>query len=308
MSTYLSAQAFAVARRRPRPTGAHGAKVVTCRPSLHETSAYVVSRPILLAAATMSLVVLKEFLPAKHPVSRLLRRGIYWQRRCERSIIRFVTHSRRQIMTAISPFFTPTRSSPPEIPSRHPTRSPQTMSEFSAQLDGVRDRAIAQLDNEGLVMSAQTAETLVSAAEFDALEPGQRRDLLANAFARVNMAATNAAVIDEKVDDVFLEDKVNRSADQFTMPTERTARRRPVDNQVKLAKKENMVKPSFWRSIESLNGRVAAVGFVLCLAREILEPGHPSLYDQVEDVLVPIAQSTPPFLVAVCDKIADLLT
>ena len=64
----------------------------------------------------------------------------------------------------------------------------------------------------------------------------------------------------------------------------------------------------FWKMLESANGRAAALGFVLCLMREVVEPGHPSLYEQVVHVVVPIAQSTPPFLVAMVDRITDLLT
>lgn len=64
----------------------------------------------------------------------------------------------------------------------------------------------------------------------------------------------------------------------------------------------------FWTSVEALNGRAAALGFLLCLLRETVEPGHPSLFEQVVDVVVPIAQKTPPFVVAVVDRLADLLT
>ena len=64
----------------------------------------------------------------------------------------------------------------------------------------------------------------------------------------------------------------------------------------------------FWNAAEMLNGRAAALGFVLCLAREVAEPGHPSLFEQVVDVVVPIAQKTPPFLVAVVDRLVDLVT
>lgn len=66
-------------------------------------------------------------------------------------------------------------------------------------------------------------------------------------------------------------------------------------------------RESYLQSAESLNGRLAALGFIMCLAREVLEPGHPTLYDQVEDVLIPIAQHAPPFLVAVCDRLVDLV-
>lgn len=298
-----------MARRRPRPNGVQVARLVLCESRPNVTPAYVVSHPLLLAAATMSLVVLKEFLPTRHPVSRILRRGIYWQRRCQRSVVRFMAQSRRQLISVFSPLLSLGR--PLFIGNRftHPsTRYPKSSAEFSAELDEVRDCAIARLNDERLVLSSPAARTLVTAAEFDALKPIQRRDLLANAFARVDNATTDAALSEQSVEDAFVQDTVNRSVDEFKMPTERTVSTQPLKKAVKASKKEKMVKRSFWGSLESLNGRIAAVGFVLCLAREILEPGHPSLYDQVEDVLVPIAQSTPPFLVAVCDKIADLLT
>lgn len=64
----------------------------------------------------------------------------------------------------------------------------------------------------------------------------------------------------------------------------------------------------FWKMLESANGRAAALGFVLCFMREVLEPTHPSLVDQVHDVVLPIAQSTPPLLIAMVDRITDLLT
>lgn len=66
-------------------------------------------------------------------------------------------------------------------------------------------------------------------------------------------------------------------------------------------------RQNYLRAAEAINGRAAALGFILCLAREMFEPGHPSLFDQVEDVLVPIAQHTPPFVVAMCDRLVDLV-
>lgn len=84
--------------------------------------------------------------------------------------------------------------------------------------------------------------------------------------------------------------------------------KKPVEVVEKVVKPEWDKATMFWKMAESANGRAAALGFVLCLMREVLEPGHPSLFEQVVDVVVPIAQSTPPFLVAVVDRIADLLT
>lgn len=65
---------------------------------------------------------------------------------------------------------------------------------------------------------------------------------------------------------------------------------------------------AFWRVAERMNGRAAAIGLALCLLREAVEPTHPSLLTQVRDVLVPVAINTPPFLVAVVDRITDWLT
>ena len=65
---------------------------------------------------------------------------------------------------------------------------------------------------------------------------------------------------------------------------------------------------SFWRMAEGVNGRLAALGFAVCLLRESLEPTHPSMLAQMKDVLVPVAVHTPPFLVAVVDRMVDWLT
>lgn len=62
----------------------------------------------------------------------------------------------------------------------------------------------------------------------------------------------------------------------------------------------------FWKMAENANGRAAALGFVLCLMREALEPGHPTLFAQVREVLIPVAVATPPFLVAVVDRLQDI--
>lgn len=63
----------------------------------------------------------------------------------------------------------------------------------------------------------------------------------------------------------------------------------------------------YWRNAESLNGRLAAIGFAVCLLRESLEPTHPSMLAQLREVIVPVATKAPPFLVAMVDRIADLL-
>ncbi len=64
----------------------------------------------------------------------------------------------------------------------------------------------------------------------------------------------------------------------------------------------------FWQMAEGVNGRLAALGFAVCLLRESLEPTHPSMLAQMKDVLVPVAVHTPPFLVAVVDRMVDWLT
>lgn len=158
-------------------------------------------------------------------------------------------------------------------------------------MDDIRDRAFAQLDNEVLAVSAgrDMMKVPVTDEEYLALPALQRRELLAAAL------SASAARMGRR-----------------EVPVEKGAEEGRVEGEVAV-KTEVEVRGDraglqFWRVAESLNGRAAALGFVLCLAREIGEPGHPSLFEQVVDVVVPIAQSTPPFLVAVVDRIADLLT
>lgn len=311
MSSHPSHATFVTTRRRPRQNVVNEVQVANAalyRPPHYPTaSAYVVPAPILLAAATMSLVVLRKFIPSKHPLSKFVRRGLYWQRKCQRSILQFMANSRRQMASMFSPSF----SQSPPVPAASSSATPSpTLDEISAKLDDLRDRALAKLDSSLSITSTPKTQSTLTSAEYEALQPSERRDLLASGFADANGGTISILLEnDEELDETVIVDKVNRSvSDNFKLPGKRLSSIMPSLDRGEATKQNGGRLRPFWRSIESLNGRIAAVGFVLCLAREVLEPGHPSLYDQVEDVLVPIAISTPPFLVAVCDKIADLLT
>lgn len=61
-----------------------------------------------------------------------------------------------------------------------------------------------------------------------------------------------------------------------------------------------------WQVAESLNGRAIALGVMLRLGPEVLEPGHPSLLKQVIDRVVPIAQKSPPILFVGYDCLATI--
>jgi hypothetical protein len=78
-------------------------------------------------------------------------------------------------------------------------------------------------------------------------------------------------------------------------------------SQVSNQQESRTLRERYCRLAESVNGRAAALGFVLCLAREALEPAHPSLLDQVSDVLVPIVQHAPPFVISLVDLLSDIV-
>lgn len=161
---------------------------------------------------------------------------------------------------------------------------PETSDPFR-RLEAIRDCAIAQLESERI-----TAAAVVPDEEYGTLPALQRRELLASALEASYKRPVSAPVANAAQKDGVGGASTSRSSSKVET----------VKNDTKMS--------SFWKVAESVNGRAAALGFMLCLAREVLEPGHPSLFEQVEDVVVPIAQSTPPFLVAVCDHLVDLLT
>lgn len=170
--------------------------------------------------------------------------------------------------------------------------------DHAAKLDGVRDHAVAQLENERIMNAVALSDD-----EFALLPPLQRRELLAVAFERTfkgadrSVVAVAGAVAGRGVSEM----PVASSPGKATVAPGGSKLATGAGN----AGWDNATL--FWKMAESANGRAAAIGFVLCLMREVLEPGHPSLFEQVVDVVVPIAQSTPPFLVAVVDALADLL-
>lgn len=293
------------------------------------TCGYVVSAPLLIAAATVSLVALRKLLPTRHPVARLLRRGLYVQRRAQRALARFVSVSRRRIlddsnssnnnknMTASTTFASN------DLAARIGIKNPQ------AQPDGVRDLTnMQQLErNQVAIDNAVDGEGDVTLTddEFAALPAQQRRKLLANAFAyrsahlgrrdsyvRTPTVPSASASRYVGLSDAYGADAVpvNSGVSSVGAGTFDKRRAKAFAKSGKRKRKQDKsgAHAAFWHALESVNGRAAALGFMLCLAREIAEPGHPSLFEQVVDVVVPIAQSTPPFLVAVCDRLADLIT
>lgn len=306
----MKLRSLSSAPRRPRTFSARQAANQAAPPGRgHLTPTFIVSPPALLAVATVSLVALKTLLPRDHPLFDFIRRGVVLRRRCQRSVIRFVSQSRRNLISGL----TPTLANPLQFENGAATASNLTTSMSEAdktvlRLDEMRDRAIAQLENECIASSTTPASSSVlSNAEFAALPALQRRELLASTFAAMQEDGSDpsawalAAAAGGGSGGPYQRGKNTAAA--YAASSWRT----PTAGSSK-EEKESSTAFAYWRAAESLNGRAAALGFVICLAREIIEPGHPSLFEQVVDVVVPIAQSTPPFLVAVCDRIADLLT
>lgn len=151
------------------------------------------------------------------------------------------------------------------------------------------------------------------ARQYDQLSAVQRRNLLAATIARaannVNARARDAATAsdaDGRAGDVRQRGAGGGAAAAAVAVGGEDARvGESGEGATRAAQKQ---VSSFWTGVEALNGRAAALGFLFCLLRETVEPGHPSLFEQVVDVVVPIAQKTPPFVVAVVDRLADLLT
>ena len=75
-----------------------------------------------------------------------------------------------------------------------------------------------------------------------------------------------------------------------------------------VGKESSGFKKWYIRFAETVNGRLAAAGFLLCLMREMWEPGHPSLAEQVQQVVTPLAAHTPGFIVAVYAGVVDMFT
>lgn len=252
-----------------------------------------------------------------------------------------------------------------------PVQAGSIIENVQLNLDRIRDRAVAQLENERLasdysVATATTNSAVASLANdstnssrrnidynndsraadvdsnkrnlainnerYSSFSSLQRRELLSSTFDhRIASERRRYQVIMEneqqkqKNKTIVLENQISSSATASTSTeaSEASSRWRNVKFSINSkpnnasggnangtgSRKKNLHSElTFWQTMENVNGRAAAIGFLLCLAREIIEPGHPSLFEQVIDVVVPIAQSTPPFLVAVCDRLADLLT
>lgn len=213
--------------------------------------------PLLLAAATasLSLLALRQLLSRRFHIPRLRRLG-------------------RRLKHITAP-------------------SSRCESTILQRLDAVRDRAVAQLDNERIAANARGATV-----EFESLSGLQRRELLAGTIATV------ARMRREADDEMEGGNELGLNGHEGEVVEDEIVSEKRVDDEGVLKKRDG----DFWRFVESVNGRAAALGFVVCLAREIVEPGHPSLVEQVSDVVIPIAQRTPPFLVAVVDRIMDLVT
>lgn len=155
---------------------------------------------------------------------------------------------------------------------RRPRGTPVAAPErtFTSALDEVHVRATARLD--------ATTPHLVPTdpVAYASLSSSRRAELLDEALRAARVSAATAAP--------------------------------PKPQPTVIAEPEWNAAIAFWRVAESLNGRAAAVGFMLCLLREAVEPTHPSLLTQVRQVLTPVAVHTQPFLVAVVDRITDWLT
>lgn len=293
----------ALFKRRPRYTAS------ICMTSDTLCIGYVMPAPLLLATATVSLMALRRLLLARHPLARWLRQGEFARRRMHRAAVQFITVSRQRLFGFDSSARISVFGNGNAVVATAST--PADLSDINSNLDELRDRAFAQLDNERLAVDA-TDGPLLTDEQFQALPSMQRRELLAATFeyrkaqvgrlngfnsANVVANAAPAAVMGQR-----------RAIVPKTMKSPADRVRVKSRNETRKKRRTKRAQTAFWRAAESVNGRAAALGFMLCLAREIAEPGHPSLFEQVVDVVVPIAQSTPPFLVAVCDRLADLLT
>lgn len=230
---------------------------------------YALPPPLILAAAAVSLsvsmVALRRLFPQTLPRLRnqVTQFLLSTTKRSSRSRITFPSTNQSSSVTA------------------------------KQRMDLLRDRSIAQLENERIGFAGA-----ISTEEYAALPALQRRELLAAALA--SPAIPKQMMIERAKRNT----PVKKNTSNISQKKSGWISKEKKENEDKLISP----KVAYLKAAESLNGRAAALGFVLCLAREVAEPGHPSLFEQVVDVVVPIAQKTPPFLVAVCDRLADLLT
>lgn len=230
---------------------------------------YALPPPLILAAAAVSLSV------SMVAFGRLFPETIP---RLRDQVSRFLlTTTKRSSRSQIS-FSSSIKSSPSSAHQR---------------MDLLRDRSLAKLESERIGFAGA-----IPTEEYAALAPLQRRELLA--------AALSSPAIPKQM--MIERAKRNKPVKKKTIKIEQKKSGWILKERKQTDEKVSSPKVAYLKAAESLNGRAAALGFVLCLAREVAEPGHPSLFEQVVDVVVPIAQKTPPFLVAVCDRLADLLT
>lgn len=341
-------------RRTARQIRLYEAPALLSSSSSTSLVAYVIPTPFLLAAAATTVsFTLATVPPVRRAVNRLIRRTLIMQRRVGRLVQRQLSrrqwppiplldnnndHNKRRFSNQTNetnidigntiPLSAFQQQQPSlqetlqselflSTPSSHRNMPSSALKDVDSHLDRVRDRAVAQLRNEQLAVSASSSVEPISDVDYAALPPLQRRELLASTFHHRDAAMARKAEVASPL--------------QRRSELQQRVRSRPVKTTVRegTSSKQNFEKApkspwwrgrkkkggedlatnlAFWQVVESVNGRAAAIGFMLCLAREIAEPGHPSLFEQVIDVVVPLAQSTPPFLVAVCDKLADLLT
>lgn len=264
--------------RRPRPLTRPTPQCLLCTCSARAplTPSYVLPPPVaagVFAIVSVSVTVaLNTLLSPNFPPFRPPTRP-------PNSPFTFLSRLARLLQAHVRGLVAPPRSA-----QQSSSRSslPTPADDPFSRLDDVRDRAVAQLENERFALAAA-----LSHEDYVTLPALQRRELLATAFAEIANAPPEPRA---------------PAAVQTAATTVPKAKGKGV---VQEKKGERF---PFLKVAESVNGRAAALGFVLCLAREVAEPGHPSLVDQVVDVVVPLAQKTPPFLVAVVDQIVDLLT
>lgn len=167
------------------------------------------------------------------------------------------------------------RSASPRLLGGAPTRA--ASSTLYERLDAVSARAAVKLDEATSFPVAPD-----NPEDYASLSGVRRAELLEAAFATARSQEL-----------VFQTAGLSPAVTE-TKP-EAKARAAPWDRQT-----------MFWKMAENLNGRAAALGFALCLLREAVEPGHPTLLAQVKGVLVPVAVHTPPLLIAFLDGLQDI--